>query len=198
MERTRPGSSSALQIARPAHCPQCAYRIDYVKDLERCPECGLALGADFVAFGANRVYMYADRVVPYLAGLGAACCWWTFAKSDDFVWSSFLGLSSLAMTAFVIHRLVGLLRFTNRTEFMIVNQSCIRWKVHGRPDVTVHWVDVRQIRVIPWYDWVILILASSPRIRFVPARFRPQGVSVLEFGGILERYQHRPPPALRE
>lgn len=190
-DRMMLSSRSASETATREHCPQCAYRIDYLTEIDRCPECGLGLGVDFVALRPKRVYLYADRVQPYLVGLAAALGWWNLSPVDDLVRFCVLGLGSVGMTIFVVHRFVRFHRFAHRTEFMILNQTCIHWRVHGRKDVSLPWGDVEHIRVIAWFDWVILRLSSSPRTRYIPARFRPQGVSIFEFGRVIEQYRDR-------
>ena len=91
-------------------------------------------------------------------------------------------------TTGVAFRLISFIRFVHPAEFLLLNEFGIRWEVQGRIPVTVRWSDVEAVRIVSWFDWIALRINGRPRIRYVPARFRPRSLTVCEFGQILRDY----------
>lgn len=173
-----------------ALCPRCSYCIEHVPGLERCPECGLELGNDFIAFGARRSYRLVDWLFNMLAVPLLVVGWIGVATSSRY-WAWATAVPFAIATVGMVSRLRRFSRYSNPEEFLILNTSTIRWSIAGRRDVTLNWKEISNIVSVRWCDWIILIVSGRPR--FVPARFRPVDVNIGEFASMIRAWwsQHQ-------
>lgn len=162
-------------------CPSCGHELaGPVPD--SCPACAFDLSSRDMVFEARRRWWIWEMLFYSLGTLLSLVLLTEPMLTHKTSWPSFgMGLF-IAITAGT--RLIGFLRFPNRREYLRVGKSGIQWKTRGRAPVALLWNEVHSIHYMRWYDWVVLQL-RGPKIKFMPARFRPKHLSPLYFGGLI-------------
>jgi hypothetical protein len=86
---------------------------------------------------------------------------------------------------------LGRLRYVHRAEFLLLNHHAIYWQIQGRSPVYVPWGDVHSVHYRRWNDSVVIRSEQRPRVRQVPARFRPREIRERDFGQAIEEHWRR-------